>query len=41
MMDFSIRKKKIKNLEKKDLKNGITTVTTKIMSEYESVIHNE
>ena len=41
MMDFSIRKKKIKNLEKEDLKKGITVVTTKIMSEYESVIHNE
>ena len=41
MMNFSIRKKKIKNLEKEDLKKGITAVTTKIMSEYESVIHNE
>ena len=41
MMDFSIRKKKIKNLEKEDLRKGITTVTTKIMSEYESTTHNE
>ena len=41
MMDFSIRKKKIKNLEKEDLRKGITTVTTKIMSEYESTSHNE
>ena len=41
MMDFSIRKKKIKNLEKEDLRKGITTVTTKIMSEYESITHNE
>ena len=40
-MDFSIRKKKIKNLEKEDLRKGITTVTTKIMSEYESTTHNE
>ena len=40
-MDFSIRKKKIKNLEKEDLKKGISRVITKIMSEYESVIHNE
>ena len=37
MIDLSVRKKKIKNLEKVELKKGITTVTTKIMSEYESV----
>ena len=41
IIDFSIRKKKIKNLEKEDLRKGITTVTTKIMSEYESTTHNE
>ncbi len=38
MMDFSIRKKKIKNLEKENLQKGITTVTRKIMTEYESVM---
>ena len=38
MIDLSVRKKKIKNLEKVELKKGITTVTTKIMSEYESVM---
>ena len=37
MIDLSVRKKKIKNLEKVELKKGIITVTTKIMSEYESV----
>mgnify|MGYP001258942318 CR=1 FL=1 len=40
MMYFSIRKKKIKNLEKEDLKKGISRVITKIMSEYELVMHN-
>ncbi len=38
MIDLSVRKKKIKNLEKVELKKGIMTVTTKIMSEYESVM---
>ena len=38
MMYFSIRKKKIKNLEKENLQKGITTVTRKIMTEYESVM---
>lgn len=38
MMYFSIRKKKIKNLEKENLQKGITTVTRKILTEYESVM---
>ena len=40
MMHFSTRKKKIKNLEKEDLKKGISRVITKIMSEYELVMYN-
>ena len=35
MMNFSIRNKKIKNLEKENLQKGNSRVISKIMSEFE------
>ena len=36
MMNFSVRKRKIKNLQKIDLKKGIERVISKILSKYET-----